>query len=153
MWAITAMATRPGTISPSRGSSPRSPLLEKLRRLDCEIREHAVGAGALESKQRFQNHAWIEPAAFDRALQHRIFPAHLISEGRHAETLLHAPDDVEIGQAGLDHDHVGAFGDVERNLAQRLVAIGRIHLIAALVGVAECALAGDRVAERAVETR
>ena len=38
-------------------------------------------------------------------------------------------------------------------IGARFLAIGRVHLIAALVGLAERALAADRVAERAVEAR
>ena len=57
---------------------------------------------------------------------------------------------VEIGQAGLDHDHVGAFGDVEFHFAQRLVRIRRVHLIGAFVADQRGARA-DRVPERAVE--
>ena len=44
------------------------------------------------------------------------------------------------------------FGDVERDLAQRLVAIGGIHLIGELVAL-EHAGRADRVAERPVEGR
>ncbi len=46
-------------------------------------------------------------------------------DGRHLERLLHPPEHVEIGQARLHHQHVRALGDVERRLAQRLVAIRR----------------------------
>ena len=60
--------------------------------------------------------------------------------------------DVEVGQAGLDHDHVGAFGDIELGLAQRLLGVGRIHLIGALVA-RERRRGADRVAERTVEGR
>ena len=52
---------------------------------------------------------------------------------------------------GLDHHHVGAFLEVERDLAQRLVAVGRVHLVGLLVALAERGRRADRVAERAVE--
>ena len=61
-------------------------------------------------------------------------------------------EDVEIGQAGLDHDHVGALGDVELGLAQRLVGIAVVHLVGALVA-GECRRGADGIAERAVERR
>ena len=61
-------------------------------------------------------------------------------------------DDIEIGQAGLDHDHVGAFLDIERDLAQGLVGVGGVHLIGALVaGQRLCR--SDGVAERPVKGR
>ena len=43
--------------------------------------------------------------------------------------------------------------DVERHLAQRLVAVGRVHLIGALVAAVEGCVRADRVAERAVKRR
>jgi hypothetical protein len=59
--------------------------------------------------------------------------------------------DVEIGQAGLDHDHVRALVEVERDLAQGLVGIRRIHLVAVLVALAQARRGADGVAEWAVE--
>ena len=42
---------------------------------------------------------------------------------------------VEVGQRRLDHDQVGALGEVERHLAQRLAAVGRVLLVGAPVAV------------------
>src|SRR5205085_7114242 len=92
--------------------------LDLLRRLGCEIGQNAVGAGALEAEQSFHHGALaVDPAVARRARNHRVFAGHLVDEGRHPEGVLYAADDVEIGHAGLDHDHVGAFGDVEFDLA------------------------------------
>ncbi len=63
----------------------------------------------------------------------------------------HAADDVEIGQAGLDHDHVGALGYVHGDLAQGLVAVRRIHLVGLLVALQR--LDADGVAIGAVKGR
>ena len=116
-----------------------------------EIREHAVGARALEGNQAFDHRAFaVKPAVLRRRLDHRVLAGHLIGEGRHAECLFHARDDVEIGQARLDHDHVGAFLDVERHFAQRLVGIAGVHLIGALVA-GECLCRADCVAEWTVK--
>src|SRR5437868_5315356 len=78
--------------------------------------------------------------------------AYQVSEGRHSERFLHPCDDVEIGHPGLDHDEVGPLCKVELDLAQRLLDVGRIHLITALVAL-EPPLAADRLAERAIEGR
>ena len=51
---------------------------------------------------------------------------------------------------GLHHHHVGALVEVELDLAQRLVAVGRVHLIGALVAL-ERAGRAQRIAERPVE--
>ena len=85
-------------------------------------------------------------------LDHRVLAGDLIGEGRHAEGLLHPPHDVEIGQAGLDHHHVGALVEVERDLAQRLVAVAGVHLVGALVAD-ERRVGADRIPERPVEGR
>ena len=95
----------------------------------------------------------VEPAVLGGGLDHRVLAADLIGEGRHAEGVLHPPDHVEIGHARLDHHHVGALGEIERDLAQRLVGVGRVHLVGLLAALAERAGRADRVAERAVERR
>jgi hypothetical protein len=84
-------------------------------------------------------------------LQHRVLAADLVGEGRHLELVLHAAHHVQVGHARLDHHHVGAFGDVERHFAQGFVAVGRVHLVGVLVGLAEVGGGAHRVAERAVE--
>ena len=68
-----------------------------------------------------------------RGLQHRVLARHLVGERRHAERLGDAAHDVEIRHARLDHDHVGALGEIERDLAQRFVGVGGVHLVGALV--------------------
>ena len=85
-------------------------------------------------------------------MQHRVLAGHLIRVGRHGEGVLHAPDDVEVWHSRLDHDHVGALGDVEADFAQSLVGIRRIHLIRALVAD-QCRVGADGVTERTIETR
>ena len=84
-----------------------------------------------------------------RGLDHRVLAADLVRRDRIAEGLLHAPDQVEVRQRRLDHDDVGAFVDVQLDLAQRLVGVGRIHLVAA--PVAELRRRLRRLAERPVE--
>ena len=51
---------------------------------------------------------------------------------------------------GFIMTHVGAFVDIERDLAQRLVAIGRVHLVGRLVALQRLRGA-ERVAKRPVE--
>jgi hypothetical protein len=77
--------------------------------------------------------ALVEPAVRGGGLEHRVLAADLVDEGRRAERVLDPAHDVQVGHAGLDHDHVGALLEVERDLAQRLVAVGRVHLVGVLV--------------------
>ena len=86
-----------------------------------------------------------------RRLQHRVLAADLVDEGRHREASLHPAHDVQVGHAGLDHHHVGAFLEVERHFAQRLVAVGRVHLVGPSCRPCRGAGRADGVAERAVE--
>ncbi len=126
-------------------------LQEQRRGVAGEIGQNAVRARPLECDQAFQHDpVAVEPAIAGRGHQHRIFAGHLIDEGRRAELVLHAAHDVEIGHAGLDHDHVGAFGEIEFGLAQRLVGIAGVHLIGALVAL-QRARRADRIAERTVK--
>jgi hypothetical protein len=128
------------------------PYLRPLYDVEREVAQHAVGAGALEGQQRFHHHrVVVQPAVGGGGLEHRVLAADLVGEGGHAELVLHAAHDVQVRHAGLDHHHVGALGDVQRHLAQRLVAVARVHLVDLLVALAQVAGAAHRVAEGAVE--
>src|SRR5439155_6042672 len=99
-----------------------------------EIGKHAARAGALEGDQALDHRLLaVEPTVLRRCHDHRIFARYLIGEGRHGEGVFHAPQNVEVGHTGLDHDHIGPLGNIKFDLAQRLVAVGRVHLIRALV--------------------
>ena len=93
--------------------------------------------------------ALVEPAARRRRLDHRVLAAHVVGEERRVEALAHRPDHVEVGKRRLDHDRVGALGEVELALAERLADVGRVHLVAP--PVAEGRRRVGRLAERAVE--
>ena len=60
---------------------------------------------------------------------------------------------VQIRQTGFHHHHVGALGDVESDLAQGLIAIGGIHLVAPLIGLAERRFGPEGLAERSIKGR
>ncbi len=93
--------------------------------------------------------ALVEVAGGRGRLDHRVLAADVVGGDRHRGLVLDAADHVEVGQRRLDHHDVGALLDVERRLAHRLVAVGRIHLVAA--PVAERRRRVGRLAERAVE--
>src|SRR5262249_27309725 len=109
-------------------------------------------AGPLDSGQDLGRHApLVDPAVRRRGLHHRELAADVVGRHRHAEPLLHATDDVEVRERRLDHDDVGALGEVERHLAERLVAVGGVQWVAARV--AERGRRLGRLTERAVEAR
>ena len=109
---------------------------DQARGVQRVIGQHAGRTGALERQQGLEDQrVAVARAGRGGGLDHRIFAAHLVGEGRHPERVLHPRDDVEIGQARLDHHEVGALGEVELDLAQRLLDVGRVHLVAALVAL------------------
>src|SRR5205814_8961260 len=120
----------------------------------CEVSQDGVGAGALERGQSLQDAgALVEPAALTCGLEHGVFPANLINGGWNPEGIFHAPDNVEIRKARLDHDHVGAFLQIQIYLPERLVRVRRAHLVAVLVAALEIARRAHRIAERSIEVR
>src|SRR5581483_7135925 len=91
----------------------------------------------------------VEVARGGGGLHHRVLAADVVGRDGKVEPLTHGADDVEVGQRRLDHQHVGALGDVELAFAQRLAHVAGVHLVAA--PVAERRRAAGDVAERAVE--
>ena len=75
----------------------------------------------------------VQPAALGGGLDRRVLAAHLVGADRDVEPGAGRGQDVERGHRGLDQQHVGALGDVDRHLAHRLAAVGRVHLVAAPV--------------------
>src|SRR5690606_7007179 len=129
--AADCPAPRPAGPGPSRFSA-----LEYLRRARRKIGQYSVAAGPLERKQRFHHCPLaVDPAIGRSRLYHRILARYLIGEGRHGEFVLQPPDDVEIGQPWLDHDHGGAFREVLLRLAYCLVRIGMVKIVGLLVAL------------------
>ena len=93
------------------------------------VGEDAGRARALEGEQGLEDQrVAVARAGRRRMLDHRVFAGHLIGEGRDRERFLNPRQDIEIGQARLDHHEVGAFGEVELDLAQRFLDVRRVHL-------------------------
>src|SRR5581483_9133852 len=123
-------------------------LFDSFRR---EITQHAVGSRALTGDKAFHHSlVAVDPAIRRRGHNHRIFAGHLVNEGRHAESVLQAANNIEIGQARFHHDHVRAFGDIQFGFAQRLLGIAGVHLIGSLVA-SQGGAGADGIAERSVE--
>ena len=75
----------------------------------------------------------------------------MIHKGRCLEFVLDAANHIEIRHTGLDHDHIGAFGQIETHFPERFVAVGGILLINGLGGFAEVARRADCIAEGTIE--
>src|SRR5438270_11566635 len=100
------------------------------------IGEDARCTRALERDQSLEDQSPPVARAGRRGmLDHRVLAAHLIGEGRDAEGVLHPRDDVEIWQAWLDHHEICALGEIELDLAQRLLDGCWVHLVAAVVAL------------------
>ena len=77
-----------------------------------------VGAGAADAGQRLEHGgALVEQAGGGGGLEHGVLAADVVGGDGQAGGVLDAADHVEVGQRGLDHDHVGALGRVELGLA------------------------------------
>src|SRR5262245_3074047 len=119
---------------PMAASSTLAIALEPARDVLGEVRDHDVGAGAPDGRERLHHRALLfEPAELRRGLEHRILPRHRVSGQGHAELLLGARDHIEVRQGRLHHDDVRAFVEIERDLAHGLLGVGRIHLVGAAV--------------------
>ena len=69
-------------------------------------------------------------------LYHRVLTADLIGKHRHVKMPRRSINNIEISHARLYHHHIGAFGNIERDLAQGFIAIPDVHLVAAFVRLA-----------------
>ena len=104
------------------------------------VGEDAGTAGAFEGGEGFEDKGVaVSGACRCGSFDHRIFAGYLVGKDRNVEAILHPADDVEIGQARLYHHAVRTFGDVHRDFAQGLIAVGRIHLVAFLVALQQSA--------------
>jgi len=71
------------------------------------VAQDAVSASPLARQQALEYASLlVQPAVLGGRLEHRIFATDLIDVGGHLEFVLDAPNDVEVGHAGLDHHHV-----------------------------------------------
>src|SRR5271165_4689299 len=127
----------------------RSPLFQPSCHIERVVCENHVDPGAFEAGQGFQDDpALVDPAAEGGGLDHGVLARDVVGRHRDVEGVLDAAGDVEVGQGRLDHDTVGTLRQVKGDLADRLVAVGRVHLVAA--AIAKAGGTFGRVAERPV---
>ena len=115
-----------------------------------EVGEDDVGPGPLDGDEMLErDRVAVDPAELRGSLHHRVFATHVIRRERQRELGADGRDHIEVRKRGFHHHHVGALGDVEGDLVERLARVGRIHLVAAAIAELRRALRG--VAERSVE--
>ena len=108
------------------------------------------GSGAFERGHRFHDGGpLVQPALRGGRLHHRVLATYVVDGGRHPEALLHPPDDIQVGQPGLDQNNVRALREIQFHLPHRLLRIRAIHLVSAAVAEGRTAL--GRIAEGAIE--
>jgi len=89
------------------------------------VGEDDVGASAMDARQDFEHRAaLVQPTLCGGGFDHGVFPTHVVRPYRNVEFLADASDDIEIWQRGLDHDHVCAFFNIERDFSQRFARVG-----------------------------
>src|SRR5258705_3940390 len=137
--AVKAGGNESGLCRPEPEFTPRAAsglrttsTAEQPRRVQREIRDDHVGAGAADAEQALHHRAVaVDPSALGGRLNPNELATHLVRGQRVAGLLLHAGDDIQERTRRLDHHHVGALLDVEPYLAQRLARVGRVHLVPA----------------------
>src|ERR1700674_2037286 len=130
----------------------------KLARLQpaCDILgmvgKNNFSSGALDAREDFQdNSLFIQPTLLRRRFDHGVLSADVVSADRNIKGIAHPPDNIQVRQRGLNHDHVRAFFEIKLHFFQRFPHIGRIHLITAPVAKLGSRL--SRFPERPVEAR
>mmetsp|Transcript_27969 Transcript_27969/g.82243 ORF Transcript_27969/g.82243 Transcript_27969/m.82243 type:complete len:324 (-) Transcript_27969:492-1463(-) len=127
-------------------------LSNPLRRLFCIVGEDNISPCPLEACESLQyNILLLQPSFFTRRLNHGVFAGHMVGRNREGSGVLQAADHVEVGHAGLHHEHVGALGMVEGSLDECLPPVRWILLVCLLVSEARVAV--QSVTERAVVCR
>src|SRR5579864_8228150 len=115
------------------------------------VGEEDRGAGALDAGQDFEDYAFfVKPAFGYGGFDHGVFAANVVGAYGNIEFVAHGADYIEVREGGLDHYHVRAFFQIERDFFQGFAGVGGIHLVAAAVAELRCGLRG--FAERTVET-
>ena len=164
--ARTGLLTPPGISSRARSNSTalvavvsawssgvieRSCLREQPRSLLREVGQDDVGARAPDGRAatRSMTRSSSSQPARAAALIIAYSPDTLYAATGTPKRSFTRRDDVEVRQRGLHHHDVGALLEIERDLAQRLARVARVHLVAA--AVAERGRGLGRLAERAVE--
>src|SRR6266478_3956790 len=114
------------------------------------VGEEDGGAGALDAGQDFEDDSFfVEPAFGYGGFYHGVFAAYVVGAYGNIEFVADGSNDVEIGEGGLDHYHVGAFFQVEGDFFQGFAGVGGIHLVGTAVAELRSGLRG--FAEGAVE--
>ena len=93
--------------------------------------------------------SWSIQSVLGGGLDHGVLAADLVGAERDVEAHAGFGDDVEVGDGGLDHDHVGALLKVELDFAHGFAGVGRVHLVAAAVAEGWSGVGG--LAEGSVE--
>src|ERR1700722_8092006 len=97
----------------ARTPATRSSLREETGCIASEVSQNNVGPGAPDRDQRFQHGSLIlPPAALDRRHQHAEFAGDLIGGDGHREEFARLPDQIEIGEGRLNHQHIRAFLEI-----------------------------------------
>jgi hypothetical protein len=92
----------------------------------------------------------IDPATFCGRMDHGVLAAHVVRRDWHIDPPSDISDDVEVGDSGLDHHHIGTLIDIKIDLTERFTDVARILLVTLPVA-AVCYLDVDRVSKRPVQ--
>ncbi len=131
-------------------------LTQSQRHVFGEIRHDQVGPRPLDREQRLVSRRHqLEPAALGRRVDLRIFARNLIGRDGLFRHPTHVADDIQIKTCRFHHQDIRTLGVIEFELAERLAAVRRIHLVGRFVQ--RCrprrSCTADRFAKRSIISR
>src|ERR1039457_7160352 len=98
------------------------------------VRDDHVGTRAADAAECFEDRgALVERSRGRCVMEHCEFAAHAVRGEGQIGGVADPGDDVEVGERGLDHDHVRALLDVEDGFAHGLALVRGVHLVRAPV--------------------
>src|SRR6516165_10527887 len=122
------------TANLSQARRLRSAFFQPPGNIKSVISNNYVDPCAFKAGERLKDDPpLVDPAAEGSGLDHGVLAGDVVGRDRHAERVLDAAGDVKVGQSRFDHDDVGALCQVESDLANRLITVGRVQLVAAAI--------------------
>src|SRR3954452_15864113 len=123
-------ATRDGCNVRRLTRAPRSALVQQVGGFGGPVGEDGVGAGSADRGEGFEDGAFaVQPAVGGGGFDHGVLAGDVVRGNGDVHVVADLADDVEVGEGRLDHDEVGAFGEVEVDLADRVAGVGVVLLV------------------------
>ncbi|NDD45185.1 MAG: ATP-dependent DNA helicase RecQ, partial [Synechococcaceae bacterium WB9_4xB_025] len=107
----------------------------------------------VEARQQALHHDGIviQPAILCGGFQHGVLTTYLVGKCGDCEGFLDATHHVQVRHPWFNHDHVGAFRNIQCHFTQGLVGVAWVHLVGLFVGLAQVGSRADGVAKGTIK--